>query len=129
LISLILPPFFSCLRRRYGLREYEELEWCMNETFQLQRLAHEEVGLGTWSRTTDFIPVTKPCEELALLDLSYPDHPRLSAPLILTPVDSVQKSVEEPINQEFERVDEPDQLTFIPIPAVEPIDQAASTAD
>jgi hypothetical protein len=101
----------------------------MNETFQLQRLAHEEVGLGTWSRTTDFIPVTKPREELALLDLSYPGHPRLSAPLILTQVDSVQRSVEEPINRELERDDEPDQLTFIPIPAVELRDQAASTAD
>lgn len=56
-----------------------QLEWGVNETFQLQRMAHEAVGMGTWSGVTDSIPVTKPRQNLAMLDLTDLKHPRLAA--------------------------------------------------
>lgn len=39
----------------------------MNETLQLQRLAHEELGLGTWTRCDKDVPVTTRFERLGVL--------------------------------------------------------------
>ncbi|KAF2140831.1 uncharacterized protein K452DRAFT_206604, partial [Aplosporella prunicola CBS 121167] len=77
LISYILGPVFNMLHKRYHLKGYALLEWCTNDTLQLQRLAHEELGFGTWSYTTDAIPVPKCGEPLAVLDLKDPKHPKL----------------------------------------------------
>ncbi|GME65223.1 hypothetical protein GTA08_BOTSDO13564 [Neofusicoccum parvum] len=79
-ISYSLEPLVSWIQKRRRLDTYSRLEWCTNETLQLQRLAHEEFGLGTWSGAAGDIPSTEPGEMLAMLDLSKPDHPRLKAP-------------------------------------------------
>lgn len=52
----------------------------MNKTFQLQRLAHEELGVGTWARCDTDVPVTERLERLGVLDLSDRAHPKLMAP-------------------------------------------------
>ncbi|KAJ9151962.1 Cytochrome p450 protein [Pleurostoma richardsiae] len=75
--SYVLDPIMACLRRRYGMKQYEQLEWATNEVFQIQRLAHEEIGIGTWERATREVPVTQPGEKLAVLDLANSEHPRL----------------------------------------------------
>ncbi|KAL0260201.1 hypothetical protein SLS55_003885 [Diplodia seriata] len=80
LISFVLEPVLGCVQKRHRLRDYARLEWCANETLQLQRLAHEGVGAGTWSRATDAIPMTKHGEPLATLDLEDREHPRLRGP-------------------------------------------------
>lgn len=77
MISYAMEPLMAYFWGRGVGRHYSQLEWCVNETLQLQRLAHESQGRGTWARTTDFIPVTKPSEELAPLDLTDPAHPVL----------------------------------------------------
>jgi hypothetical protein len=63
--------------------QYERLEWCLNGTMQLQRLAHEQRGFGTWHDCDEVIPVEKEGATLATLDISNPKHPvfqrRLSA--------------------------------------------------
>jgi hypothetical protein len=59
---------------------YVLLEWKSNYTLQLQRLAHEQLGLGTWSHTSDAFPVTKRGESLAVLDIIDQKHPRLINP-------------------------------------------------
>lgn len=46
---------------------YSGLEWMANSTLQLQRLAHEGLGIGTWSRGYNAIPVTEPGEMLGVL--------------------------------------------------------------
>jgi len=79
LLSLCLDPVLSGLRKHRGFRTYHQLEWASNEVFQLQRLAHEGLGLGTWSRATGSVPITRPGEVLGILDLSDPAHPRLRA--------------------------------------------------
>ncbi|KAL1651891.1 hypothetical protein SLS58_000014 [Diplodia intermedia] len=64
---------------RCRLDSYARLEWCANETLQLQRLAHEELGMGTWSKCDGDVPVTEKGERLAMLDLTDSKHPRLKA--------------------------------------------------
>ena len=55
------------------------LQWILDETLQLQRLAFEEAGMGTWSGTTSAVPVTRRDELLGGFDTTVdPDHPRLS---------------------------------------------------
>lgn len=75
--SLLLEPLLTYLQYRYRYREYQNLEWCSNHVLQLQRMAHEEVGCGTWNNTDGYAPVTHPAETLAMLDIADPAHPRL----------------------------------------------------
>ncbi|KAL9109721.1 MAG: hypothetical protein Q9227_005590 [Pyrenula ochraceoflavens] len=67
-----------CERR--GIIKVRSMEWFSNETLQLQRLAHEELGLGgLWKGCTGpcAIPFTEKGELLGVLDVSDREHPRL----------------------------------------------------
>ncbi|KAI1744698.1 hypothetical protein F4680DRAFT_233535 [Xylaria scruposa] len=77
LVSLALEPLLAALQDRWGFQQYAYLEWASQETLQLQRLAHEELGFGDWSGATDAIPTTRLDDKLAGLDLRNPKHPRL----------------------------------------------------
>ena len=46
LISIVIEPIIFHFRKRWRLNDYTHLEWCTNQTFQLQRLAHEGIGVG-----------------------------------------------------------------------------------
>jgi len=61
-------------------RAYARLEWSANTVLQLQRMAHEQVGLGTWSNTAGVNPVTLSNEKLAILDITDEAHPQLRPP-------------------------------------------------
>lgn len=78
-ISYTLETLVNWIQKRKNLNLYKRVEWTTNETLQLQRLAHEELGFGTWTRTEDDYPITAPGEQLAILDLSEPTHPRLQS--------------------------------------------------
>ncbi len=58
---------------------YRHLEWATNNTLQLQRLAHEELGFGTWHGAVKECPRTAPGDRLAVLDISDLDHPKLAS--------------------------------------------------
>ncbi|KAI0439641.1 hypothetical protein F4803DRAFT_530345 [Xylaria telfairii] len=75
--SLALEPLLAALHDRWGYQQHAYLEWVSQETFQLQRLAHEELGLGTWSGATSAIPTVELGDKLAGLDVTDPKHPRL----------------------------------------------------
>ncbi|KAI1120546.1 hypothetical protein F5Y10DRAFT_289605 [Nemania abortiva] len=75
--SLALEPLLAALHDRWGYQQHAYLEWVSQETLQLQRLAHEELGFGTWSGTTSAIPTTELGDKLASLDVTDPKHPRL----------------------------------------------------
>ncbi|KAK3322745.1 hypothetical protein B0H66DRAFT_515399 [Apodospora peruviana] len=80
-ISMSLEAVLACISRRlYGQMTYAQLEWCTNETLQLQRLVQEELGLGTWKNATGSVPITLPGEQLGLLDLRDREHPRICRP-------------------------------------------------
>ncbi|KAF2127586.1 hypothetical protein P153DRAFT_387328 [Dothidotthia symphoricarpi CBS 119687] len=64
---------------------YARAEWQVNSTLQLQRLAHEGIGLGTWSRGAESVPVTQRGELLAALDIKDADHPCLAVDRELEP--------------------------------------------
>jgi hypothetical protein len=56
---------------------YSVVEWSQTGTLQLQRLAHEEAGFGTWSQCAGDVPVTEPGQLIAGLDLRDAKHPML----------------------------------------------------
>lgn len=69
------------MEKRLRKTKHSWLEWSVNDFLQMQRLAHEELGFGTWdgcvgART---VPVTDKDEKLAVLDTSDPQHLRLTA--------------------------------------------------
>ena len=68
--SYTLEPLIACILGRRNTRHYSQMEWCVNETLQLQRLAHELKRQGTWDETTGSIPATGSGEKLAPLDLN-----------------------------------------------------------
>ncbi|KAF1991805.1 hypothetical protein K402DRAFT_321910, partial [Aulographum hederae CBS 113979] len=83
LLSFFLEPLASFFHRRWrhGKNGYALLEWSVNETFQLHRATHENIGSGTWKTTFKGVPVTHGRERLDALDVSDPQRPRLkSAP-------------------------------------------------
>lgn len=77
LVSYLLEPVSLFLCKR-GHRQYAHLEWTTNNFMQLQRLVHEELGLGTWSQCADLIPTTKSAEVLGSLDIADIQHPVIS---------------------------------------------------
>lgn len=83
IVSMTLESFLAWFARRFdGQMSYAQLEWCTNETLQLQRLVQEELGMGTWSGATKTVPVTKqPDQALGGLDLRDRDHPRMGRPV------------------------------------------------
>jgi hypothetical protein len=92
--SLVLPIAVEHFQRRRN--RYSSLEWTTNDTLQLQRLAHEAVGAGTWKGTIDDYPTTADREMLAVLDVTDPTHPRLeAAELEVTKIQTVTMGKEE----------------------------------
>lgn len=77
LISYLLEPIAACFHRRGKYNDHTYYEWMSNSSFQLQRLAHQGIGAGTWSGVTDNIPITRAGDELAVLDFSDPTMPIL----------------------------------------------------
>lgn len=80
IVSYTLEAIASRIQRRRNLDTYSRLEWSTNEFLQLQRLAHEELGVGTWHGGAEAIPFTDSGERLATLDIGNLDHPRLQVP-------------------------------------------------
>lgn len=79
LLSYTLESVIVWIEKRRKIIKYSRLEWFTSEKFQLQRLAHEELGVGTWDGCTGVrtTPVTGKGQLLAILDIEDPEHPRL----------------------------------------------------
>lgn len=75
LLEIGAETLYRLIWRKRGLSQ--RLEWVTNETLQLQRMAHEELGAGTWVGGAESIPTTVKIESLARLDVSNERHPRL----------------------------------------------------
>jgi hypothetical protein len=73
--SFALPIIVRRIQQRQN--SYSSLEWMVNDTLQLQRLAHEAIGAGIWQDTDGDFPTTAQCELLAELDVTNPTHPKL----------------------------------------------------
>lgn len=64
-------------------------EWKAGSTLQLQRIAHQNLGLGTWKRTDEAVPVTAKGDTLGIFDVSNPNHARLVKPQVGIELDRV----------------------------------------
>ncbi|KAI0531555.1 hypothetical protein GGR58DRAFT_524421 [Xylaria digitata] len=80
LMSYLLETISQILHRKWGFQTFAHLEWNTNATLQFQRLAHEQLGFGTWSKGTADIPITEAGNRLGRLDISNSDHPVLYPP-------------------------------------------------
>ncbi|OAG01385.1 uncharacterized protein CC84DRAFT_190654 [Paraphaeosphaeria sporulosa] len=84
LISTFIEEIFALFLRYPRLRSeklvYSYAEWQAGSTLQLQRLAHENLGTGNWTRTNEAIPVTEPGDTLAILDVTDAKHARMVVP-------------------------------------------------
>ncbi|ETS80554.1 hypothetical protein PFICI_08083 [Pestalotiopsis fici W106-1] len=79
IISYLIEPVLACRYRRSKYKPYKYLEWTTGSILQQQRLVHENAGSGDWDQCTSDVPTTDGTLKLGYLDLSDPDHPRISA--------------------------------------------------
>jgi hypothetical protein len=77
ILGAAIEPLAGWVARRWRRGIYRWLEWNTNGTLQLQRLAHEAAGWGTWFATTDLVPIAFAGDILASLDLHNERHPTL----------------------------------------------------
>lgn len=76
LASYTFEPLLAFFYSRSKYKEYKYLEWAVNGTLQLQRLAYQGLGSEKWSNYTDDIPKTRPGYFLADLARAYPPDDR-----------------------------------------------------
>lgn len=74
-LSAFVESLYAAWQKRRRRGTYERLEWVSNEPLQLQRMVHEELGLGIWTGASDSVPITAPNEKLGVLDISDENHP------------------------------------------------------
>lgn len=75
--SLILDTLVGFIQRKWNMHDYQRVQWALDEKLQLQRLAYEEAGMGTWSGGTSVVPVIKFGETFGMPPDVDPDHPRI----------------------------------------------------
>ncbi|KAI8626961.1 hypothetical protein F5Y19DRAFT_487249 [Xylariaceae sp. FL1651] len=75
--SIFIETIAKFIQTQARLNPYSRLEWISNGTLQLQRLAHEELGIGDWTHGDRAVPITNSVITLAPLDLTNLKHPRL----------------------------------------------------
>jgi hypothetical protein len=115
LIGVFLEDIISVLLRYPGLSStkvaYAHSAWLAESTLQLHRLAHENLGLGSWKRTDEAIPVTHLVVALAVLDVTDPKHARMVVPnQELEYLSPVQKDANVRARVKYERVPSSAQL-------------------
>ena len=105
-VNVGLHRLVSYVQREIDLKDYRRLAWKSNGLLQLQRLAHEEAGFGTWERCAKAVPVTAKGEVLATLDVTNPEHPVFLRPMV-PPMHSSQPSSQTPLTQVGPHVNSP----------------------
>ena len=105
-VNFGLHPLVSYVQRERDLKDYRRLAWKVNGLLQLQRLAHEELGFGTWERCTKAVPVTAKGEVLATLDVTDPEHPVFVKPMV-PHIHSSQPSSQTPLTRVGSHVNSP----------------------
>ncbi|CZR67750.1 uncharacterized protein PAC_17649 [Phialocephala subalpina] len=62
-VSLFLESIVGFFQLKFKRGLYHQVRWQLDSTVQLQRMAFEEAGLGTWSGGADDVPVTEKDEK------------------------------------------------------------------
>lgn len=77
IINFGLDFLIGLVQSKRNAADYRRLAWKTNGLLQLQRLAHEEMGYGSWERCTNETPVTRFGDMLASISVDNPKHPTL----------------------------------------------------
>jgi hypothetical protein len=104
---------FQRFREKESLN-YAYAEWQVGSTLQLQRIAHESVGAGNWTRATKAVPVTQSDDALAVLDITDREHPRLvPSPIETREVDVIKESMGGRVSARYSKIPtmEPVEIT------------------
>lgn len=116
LAAMLLEPLLAGLfklrwfQNSHRLR-YAYAEWQAGSTLQVQRLAHESLGVGTWLNATGTVPVTQFEEKLAILDISNPGHARLVRPSVeLTEVDQKDELIQARPSLRYSKLPSTEQI-------------------
>jgi len=72
-VSLVLEPAVSYVQLKFKPGLYRRIRWQLESTLQLQRMALEEVGLGTWSGGAGEVPVIEKGEEFEFIPETVKD--------------------------------------------------------
>lgn len=72
IIDMSLTTLIKRLRPDTRRSQDRKLEWTLYELLQLQRMAYEGYGIGTWSGQTDLVPVTMFGEKFSLPSTNPP---------------------------------------------------------
>ncbi|KAJ8110926.1 hypothetical protein OPT61_g6357 [Boeremia exigua] len=75
--------------------------WQAESTLQLQRMAHEAIGVDSWTRTDESIPVTDKGTVLGIYDTSNSKHTRLIKPTSSTSSINVTSTEYLGVNPKF----------------------------
>ncbi|KAK8075357.1 hypothetical protein PG997_010020 [Apiospora hydei] len=78
IISFIIVPVLRLLQKHGWYDKYAYLEWEGDTAIQLHRVAQDQLGHGHWTDCDERIPITRPDDLLAPLDISDPKHPMLA---------------------------------------------------
>lgn len=78
--------YISLWLERRGILKASTAEWFSNDTLQLQRMAHEELGVGHWQNCIGprAVPVTESGELLGVFGGEDAKHPKLVNPNTVT---------------------------------------------
>ncbi|KAI1344685.1 hypothetical protein F5Y15DRAFT_1042 [Xylariaceae sp. FL0016] len=76
-LSFCMESLAALIQRKLKMDPYSRIEWISNSTLQLQRLAHEELGIGEWTNGDGAVPTTRTLATLAPFDIANRTHPRL----------------------------------------------------
>lgn len=77
IINFGLEFLIGLVQSKKGAAGFRHLAWKTDGLLQLQRLAHEESGYGSWERCTNEVPITRFGEILASISVDNPKHPIL----------------------------------------------------
>jgi hypothetical protein len=80
-VSLVLETAIGFLQLHFKHGLYHRIRWQLDSTLQLQRMAFEEVGLGTWKGGADDVPVTEKGEEFVPATEWDESHPSIRGKL------------------------------------------------
>ena len=75
--GLVLDSTIGYMRRKLDWNDYKRLQWAVDEKLQIQRLAFEEAGQGTWTGGTDAVPMTGAGGLVGIGSNPNKHHPRL----------------------------------------------------
>ena len=78
LTNLVLDTIIGFIRTKLHWKSYKSLQWNLDHTWQLQRLAYEEAGQGHWMGGAASVPVTTKGDKIGVPRDVDPTHPRLS---------------------------------------------------